>query len=148
MDASTVSLSEVEVCSIYILLCCGCFVCCSLTTCLTNCVAAYMSSPCHIELILSEKEEPVKKEVCGCAHCLPPLPTIQYIYINTVVLIVDCLLFRQSLRLQPGRLREGNSSALLEWICSFSLAEWKFWPIICRHFLSVYCYAKLIHLLP
>ena len=31
--------------------------------------AAYMSSPCHIELILSEKEEPVKKEVffnpCG-----------------------------------------------------------------------------------
>lgn len=25
--------------------------------------AAYMSSPCHIELILSEKEEPVKKEV-------------------------------------------------------------------------------------
>ena len=26
-------------------------------------LAAYMSSPCHIELILSEKEEPVKKEV-------------------------------------------------------------------------------------
>jgi hypothetical protein len=25
--------------------------------------AAYMSNPCHIELILSEKEEPVKKEV-------------------------------------------------------------------------------------
>ncbi|RRT85769.1 hypothetical protein BHE74_00024930, partial [Ensete ventricosum] len=25
-------------------------------------VAAYMSSPCHIELTLSEKEEPVKKE--------------------------------------------------------------------------------------
>lgn len=25
--------------------------------------SAYMSSPCHIELILSEKEEPVKKEV-------------------------------------------------------------------------------------
>lgn len=25
--------------------------------------AAYMSSPCHIELVLSEKEEPVKKEV-------------------------------------------------------------------------------------
>ncbi|KAM0000976.1 putative ribosomal protein L22/L17 [Helianthus debilis subsp. tardiflorus] len=24
----------------------------------------YMSSPCHIELTLSEKEEPVKKEVC------------------------------------------------------------------------------------
>lgn len=24
--------------------------------------AAYMSSPCHIELILSEKEAPVKKE--------------------------------------------------------------------------------------
>ena len=37
------------------------------TACL-NChlcfpLAAYMSSPCHIELILSEKEEPVKKEV-------------------------------------------------------------------------------------
>lgn len=32
---------------------------------LNNCflIAAYMSSPCHIELILSEKEEPVKKEV-------------------------------------------------------------------------------------
>ena len=31
---------------------------------MTNiCFAAYMSSPCHIELILSEKEEPVKKEV-------------------------------------------------------------------------------------
>jgi hypothetical protein len=27
-------------------------------------MAAYMSSPCHIEFILSEKEEPVKKEVC------------------------------------------------------------------------------------
>lgn len=26
-------------------------------------IPAYMSSPCHIELILSEKEEPVKKEV-------------------------------------------------------------------------------------
>lgn len=26
-------------------------------------LAAYMSSPCHIELILSEKEEPVMKEV-------------------------------------------------------------------------------------
>lgn len=26
-------------------------------------MAAYMSSPCHIELVLSEKEEPVKKEV-------------------------------------------------------------------------------------
>lgn len=26
-------------------------------------LAAYMSSPCHIELTLSEKEEPVKKEV-------------------------------------------------------------------------------------
>jgi hypothetical protein len=25
--------------------------------------AAYMSSPCHIELILSEKEEAVRKEV-------------------------------------------------------------------------------------
>lgn len=29
-------------------------------------MAAYMSSPCHIELILSEKEEPVKKEVVVC----------------------------------------------------------------------------------
>lgn len=29
--------------------------------------AAYMSSPCHIELILSEKEEAVQKEV----FCLP-----------------------------------------------------------------------------
>ena len=27
--------------------------------------AAYMSSPCHIELVLSEKEAPVKKEVCS-----------------------------------------------------------------------------------
>ena len=26
-------------------------------------LTAYMSSPCHIELILSEKEEPVQKEV-------------------------------------------------------------------------------------
>jgi hypothetical protein len=81
-------------------------------------------------------------------HIVCPPSQLSNIYINTVVLIVDCLLFRPSLRLQPGRLREGNSSALLEWICSFSLAEWKFWPIICRHFLSVYCYAKLIHLLP
>lgn len=30
---------------------------------LTVSSAAYMSSPCHIELIVSEKEEPVKKEV-------------------------------------------------------------------------------------
>lgn len=29
-------------------------------------LTAYMSSPCHIELILSEKEEPVKKEVHSC----------------------------------------------------------------------------------
>ena len=28
-------------------------------------MTAYMSNPCHIELILSEKEEPVKKEVCS-----------------------------------------------------------------------------------
>lgn len=28
-----------------------------------NVIAAYMSSPCHIELILAEKEEPVRKEV-------------------------------------------------------------------------------------
>lgn len=36
--------------------------------------AAYMSSPCHIELILSEKEEPVKKEVLhssvSCFVCI------------------------------------------------------------------------------
>lgn len=32
-------------------------------------LAAYMSSPCHIELILSEKEEPVKKEVIHC-YCI------------------------------------------------------------------------------
>ena len=31
------------------------------------CFAAYMSSPCHIELTLSEKEEPVKKEVTKVA---------------------------------------------------------------------------------
>jgi len=33
-------------------------------------VAAYMSSPCHIELILSEKEEAVQKEVfCLLCFC-------------------------------------------------------------------------------
>lgn len=32
-------------------------------------LTAYMSSPCHIELILSEKEEPVKKEVFGSSSC-------------------------------------------------------------------------------
>lgn len=31
------------------------------------CLAAYMSSPCHIELVLSEKETTVKKEVRS--HC-------------------------------------------------------------------------------
>ncbi|PKU79456.1 Inorganic phosphate transporter 1-4 [Dendrobium catenatum] len=38
---------------------------CSIVSCLLRhgSLAAYMSSPCHIELILSEKEEPVKKEV-------------------------------------------------------------------------------------
>ncbi|KAJ1411962.1 Ribosomal protein L22/L17 superfamily [Sesbania bispinosa] len=38
-----------------------CCFCCKVL--LKECIlAAYMSSPCHIELILSEKEEPVKKE--------------------------------------------------------------------------------------
>lgn len=32
-------------------------------------LAAYMSSPCHIELILSEKEEPVRKEVLDSSVC-------------------------------------------------------------------------------
>lgn len=36
---------------------------------------AYMSSPCHIELILSEKEEPVKKEV-GLFHV--PYKVVEY----------------------------------------------------------------------
>jgi hypothetical protein len=31
-------------------------------------LAAYMSSPCHIELILSEKEEAVQKEVLRCYY--------------------------------------------------------------------------------
>ena len=31
--------------------------------------AAYMSSPCHIELTLSEREEPVKKEVIESFKC-------------------------------------------------------------------------------
>lgn len=36
-------------------------------------IPAYMSSPCHIELILSEKEEPVKKEVTMNASHLSEL---------------------------------------------------------------------------
>ena len=47
-------------------------------------VAAYMSSPCHIELILSEKEEPVKKEVCGSLYtvCVPSIRYIRYCCAN------------------------------------------------------------------
>jgi hypothetical protein len=78
-----------------------------------------MSSPCHIELILSEKEEPVKKEVCGCVHCLAPN---YLIYINTVVLIGDRLLFRLSLRSQPGKLREGRELCSIRVDHSVSLA--------------------------
>ena len=77
-------------------------------------VAAYMSSPCHIELILSEKEEPVKKEVCVvlCTLFVSHLSDTS----DTVVLIwLICLIFRRSLRLRPGRLKEG-SSAVLEWV--------------------------------
>ena len=49
-------------------------------------VAAYMSSPCHIELILSEKEEPVKKEVCGslytvCVHLSNKSDTVVLIWL-------------------------------------------------------------------
>ena len=91
-----------------------------------------MSSPCHIELILSEKEEPVKKEVCGslytvCVHLSNKSVTV-------VLIWLICLFFRRSLRLQPGRLKEG-SSTVLEWVrvdCRLSLPKWKFWLVICR----------------
>ena len=92
-----------------------------------------MSSPCHIELILSEKEEPVKKEVCVvlCTLFVSHLSDTS----DTVVLIwLICLFFRRSLRLQPGRLKEG-SSTVLEWVrvdCRLSLPKWKFWLVICR----------------
>lgn len=39
---------------------------------MTLILTAYMASPCHIELILSEKEEPVKKEVSAILVIKPP----------------------------------------------------------------------------
>lgn len=41
----------------------GFYFLCAVYNILSISFAAYMSSPCHIELVLSEKEEPVKKEV-------------------------------------------------------------------------------------
>ena len=53
---------------------------------------------------------------------------------NVVLIWLICLFFRRSLRLQPGRLKEG-SSTVLEWVrvdCRLSLPKWKFWLVICR----------------
>ena len=57
--------------------------------------AAYMSSPCHIELILSEKEEPVKKEVM-----------IDHLSVNSIYtssfLLHQILIYYCSCRLRPN----------------------------------------------
>jgi hypothetical protein len=66
-----------------------------------------MSSPCHIELILSEKEEPVKKEVCGCILFVPDysIPSKGLMF---CAILVNGFFFRLTPRSQPGRLREGG----------------------------------------
>lgn len=48
--------------------------------------AAYMSSPCHIELILSEKEEPVKKEVIWLNESVLKILQYEGIYIYMFVI--------------------------------------------------------------
>lgn len=53
--------------------------------------AAYMSSPCHIELILSEKEEPVKKEVFDSSSFVdPPPPFFLMIHYLIPILFLVC----------------------------------------------------------
>jgi hypothetical protein len=59
MGASTVSSNYIVLVFVSLVYSIGVF------SCPWLCPAAYMSSPCHIELMLSEKEEPVKKEVCS-----------------------------------------------------------------------------------
>ena len=93
-----------------------------------------MSSPCHIELILSEKEEPVKKEVCGslynvCVHLSNKSDTV-------VLIWLICLFFRRSLRLQPGGLKEG-SSTVLEWIVGCRCLSENFGWLSVASFISV-----------
>ena len=93
-----------------------------------------MSSPCHIELILSEKEEPVKKEVCGslynvCVHLSNKSDTV-------VLIWLICLFCRRSLRLRPGRLKQGIS-AVLEWIVGRHCLSENFGWLFVASFISV-----------
>lgn len=68
-------------------------------------VAAYMSSPCHIELILSEKEESVKKEVSlftvnAYSHISKnPLGNVNWIspFIPKKTEILHCILLKAAL---------------------------------------------------
>jgi hypothetical protein len=61
-----------------------------LKACIVNC-AAYMSSPCHIELTLSEKEAPVKKEVgfAGLPYFFLELSCCKVGVIITLVYVVS-----------------------------------------------------------
>jgi hypothetical protein len=105
MDASTVSFTD-EVMSAAVLL---------NLDCLSRMFSyvAYMSSPCHIELTMSEKEGPVKKEVCmDHNNFIPGLAfwsALNVIESN----VLDILLCRPSHRWRPGRPRLGSFPYLL-----------------------------------
>ena len=53
-------------------------------------LAAYMSSPCHIELILSEKEEPVKKEVFDISICYFDFQFLLYLFEILIYIFYYC----------------------------------------------------------
>jgi hypothetical protein len=119
MDASTVSFTD-EVMPAAVLLNLECLF-------WTFSYVAYMSSLCHIELIVSEKEEPVKKEVRMDHNNFIPGFAL-WSALNVVESnVLDFGLCRLSHRLRPGRPRLGSFPyLLLEWITSafyLALAE-------------------------
>ena len=106
MDASTVSLSEVEVCSVCcVLLLHACFSCYSLT-----CLNHLLQLTCPPRATLSwscrrRKSQWRKRFVVLCTVCAHLSNTFD----TAVIIWLICLFFRRSLRLRPGRLREGSS---------------------------------------
>ena len=132
MDASTVSLSEVEVCSVYfVLLLHECFACCILT-CLTTCCSLHVLPVPHWADLVGEGRASEERGLWFSVHCLrPSIQQIWYCCAN----LAD-LFFRRSLRLRPGRLKQG-SSAVLEWIVGRRCLSENFGWLSVASFISV-----------
>jgi len=131
MDASTVSLSEV--CSVYcVLLLHECFACCSLT-CLTTCCSLHVLSVPHRADLVWEGRASEERGLWFSVHCL--CPSIQQIWYCVLIWLI-CLFFRRSLRLRPGRLKQG-SSEVLEWIVGRHCLSENFGWLFVASFISV-----------